>query len=148
MIPLTLGLLSRATGADLVGPGAPDELADVEVWGPVSTDSRVCGPGGLYVARRGEHADGHDYAPQAVAAGAVAVLGERPVEGVPTLVTDDVQAFLEFADRAHQPIGVQQLVPAELCRSGHVCLLVGLTANAAPATPWRRIARPGAVSGT
>ena len=38
-------------------------------------DSRECVPGGLYVARRGEHADGHDFAAAAVAAGAVAVLG-------------------------------------------------------------------------
>lgn len=109
MIPLTLGALRRATGADLVGPGTtrPVEGAgdagvveDVEVWGPVTTDSRECGPGSLYVARRGEHADGHDYAGQAVAAGAVAVLGERPVEGVPTLVTDDVQTAFGRVARA------------------------------------------------
>lgn len=89
MIPLTLAQLRDATGADLVGPaGAETTVVD----GVVSTDSREVGPGGLFVARRGEHADGHDFAPAAVAAGAVAVLGERPVEGVPTLVSEDVQA--------------------------------------------------------
>ena len=95
MIALTLGQLAEATGADLVG-GDPDVVVD----GPVSTDSRECGPGSLFVARRGERADGHEYVPSAVSAGAVAVLGERPVEGVPTLVSDDVQTAFGRVARA------------------------------------------------
>ncbi len=87
MIPMTLGELASATGASLVG-GTSETVVDASV----TTDSRECVPGSLYVARRGEHADGHDYAPAAAAAGAVAVLGERPVAGVPTLVVEDVQA--------------------------------------------------------
>ncbi len=95
MIPMTLAQLRDATGAELVGGGN-----DVVVDGVVSTDSRECGPGSLYVARVGEHADGHDFAPAAVEAGAVAVLGERPVPGVPTLVTDDVQTAFGRVGRA------------------------------------------------
>ena len=95
MIALTLDQLREATGADLVG-GADTLVVD----GTVTTDSRECRPGSLYVARRGEHADGHDYAPAAVAAGAVAVLGERPLEGIPTLVTDDVQTAFGRIARA------------------------------------------------
>lgn len=95
MIPLTLGELAAATGATLVGGDAA-----TVVDGPVTTDSRECGPGSLYVARRGEHADGHDFAPSAVEAGAVAVLGERPVAGVPTLVSDDVQTAFGRVARA------------------------------------------------
>ena len=86
MIPMTLGELAEVSGARLV---AGDEAAIVD--GPVTTDSRECRPGSLYVARRGEHADGHDFAPAAVEAGAVAVLGERPIPAVPTLVVEDVQ---------------------------------------------------------
>jgi UDP-N-acetylmuramoyl-tripeptide--D-alanyl-D-alanine ligase len=86
MIPMTLGELAAACEARLV---AGEDATVVD--GPVTTDSRECLPGSLYVARRGEHADGHDFAPAAVEAGAVAVLGERPVPGVPTLVVDDVQ---------------------------------------------------------
>ncbi len=95
MIPLTLGELAAATGARLVGGGG-----DVVVDGRVTTDSRECGPGSLYVARRGEHADGHDFAPAAVEAGAVGVLGERPVPGVPTLVADDVEVAFGRTARA------------------------------------------------
>ncbi|BDZ57607.1 hypothetical protein GCM10025872_12640 [Barrientosiimonas endolithica] len=68
------------------------------VDGPVVTDSREAAPGALYVARVGEHADGHDYVPGAVAAGAVAVLGTRQVGETPTVVVADVQeAFAALA---------------------------------------------------
>jgi len=86
MITMTLDELAAVCAARLVA----GEAATI-VDGPVTTDSRECLPGSLYVARRGEHADGHDFAPAAVEAGAVAVLGERPIPGVPTLVVDDVQ---------------------------------------------------------
>jgi len=95
MIPMTLGELASVTGASLVG-GADETV----VHACVTTDSRECVPGSLYVARRGEHADGHDFAPAAAAAGAVAVLGERPVEGVPTLVVADVQTAFGRVARA------------------------------------------------
>ncbi len=95
MIPMTLAELTHVTGAGLHG-GDPATVVD----GTVTTDSRECVPGSLYVARRGEHADGHDYAPAAAAAGAVAVLGERPVDGVPTLVVDDVQTAFGLVARA------------------------------------------------
>ncbi|MDC5697859.1 UDP-N-acetylmuramoyl-tripeptide--D-alanyl-D-alanine ligase [Intrasporangium calvum] len=88
MIPLTLKEIGALVGGRI--DGCPDP-AGVVVDGAVSTDSRECGPGSLYVARVGEFADGHDYAPAAVAAGAVAVLGSRPIGGVPTVVVDDVQ---------------------------------------------------------
>ncbi|WP_432478737.1 UDP-N-acetylmuramoyl-tripeptide--D-alanyl-D-alanine ligase [Nocardioides sp. GXQ0305] len=92
---MTLGEIASVTGARLTGGGS-----DVVVDARVTTDSRECVPGSLYVARRGEHADGHDFAPSAVAAGAVAVLGERPVADVPTLVTDDVQTAFGRLARA------------------------------------------------
>ncbi|QBR90846.1 UDP-N-acetylmuramoyl-tripeptide--D-alanyl-D-alanine ligase [Nocardioides euryhalodurans] len=95
MIRTTLGELASVTGARLVG-GDTDTVVDATV----TTDSRECVPGSLYVARRGEHADGHDYAPGAAAAGAVAVLGERPVDVVPTLVVEDVQVAFGKVARA------------------------------------------------
>ncbi|WP_243761692.1 UDP-N-acetylmuramoyl-tripeptide--D-alanyl-D-alanine ligase [Streptomyces sp. YIM 98790] len=63
------------------------------ITGPVVTDSRQAAPGSLFVAFRGQHADGHDYAAQAVSAGAVAVLATRPV-GVPAILVDDVTRAL------------------------------------------------------
>ena len=51
--------------------------ADVTVTS-VEFDSRKVRPGALFVALRGEHVDGHDFAGAAGTAGAVAVLGTRP----------------------------------------------------------------------
>ena len=48
---------------------------DVEVAG-LAYDSRRVEPGDLFIAIRGLHVDGHDYIPQALAGGAVAVMAE------------------------------------------------------------------------
>ena len=53
-------------------------------------DSRRVTQGALFAALPGEHADGHDYATAAMAAGAVAVLASRPVPGVPAIIVPDV----------------------------------------------------------
>ncbi|MEC8444251.1 MAG: UDP-N-acetylmuramoyl-tripeptide--D-alanyl-D-alanine ligase, partial [Pseudomonadota bacterium] len=45
----------------------------------VSTDTRTLGPGSLYVPLKGERFDGHAFAEQAKAAGAVAMLAEQPL---------------------------------------------------------------------
>jgi UDP-N-acetylmuramoyl-tripeptide--D-alanyl-D-alanine ligase len=90
VIPLHVQEVVRLTGATVVGdPGAPVVTADVEV------DSRRVQPGSLFVALRGERSDGHDHAAAAVAAGAVAVLSARPVDGVPCLVVPDPLAALQ-----------------------------------------------------
>ena len=97
MIPLMLARLAEITGGRLTGISA-EQAALTVIDGPVVTDSRECGPGGMYVARIGEHADGHDFIPQALQAGAVAALTGRPVDGVPCIVVDDVQdAFAALA---------------------------------------------------
>ncbi|MFF2039248.1 UDP-N-acetylmuramoyl-tripeptide--D-alanyl-D-alanine ligase [Kitasatospora sp. NPDC058170] len=84
MIALTLAEVAAAVGGTLDGAD-PDTV----VTGPVEVDSRKVRPGGLFAAFVGEHADGHDYADTAVAAGAVAVLASRPV-GVPAVLVDSV----------------------------------------------------------
>ncbi|MFD3701132.1 UDP-N-acetylmuramoyl-tripeptide--D-alanyl-D-alanine ligase [Streptomyces sp. NPDC058646] len=52
------------------------------------TDSREVVPGTLFVAIAGQRVDGHAFAAQTVAAGAVGVLATRPV-GVPAIVVED-----------------------------------------------------------
>lgn len=53
----------------------------------VTHDSRAVGPDALFCAVRGELSDGHDHAADAVAAGAAALLAERPLDlAVPQLV--------------------------------------------------------------
>ncbi len=51
---------------------------DVEILG-ISYDSRDVGPGHLFVCIKGERHDGHDFAGEAVSAGAVALVVERNV---------------------------------------------------------------------
>jgi UDP-N-acetylmuramoyl-tripeptide--D-alanyl-D-alanine ligase len=73
---LTLGEIAGATGGELVS-GDPELVV-----ASVSVDSRRIEAGGLFIALRAER-DGHDFAAGAVAAGAAAVLVERPVAGLP-----------------------------------------------------------------
>ena len=63
--------------------------ADAEITG-VQSDSRAVKPGDVYVAIKGLRADGHEFAAQAVAQGAVAVVAERPLDvTVPVAVVAD-----------------------------------------------------------
>jgi UDP-N-acetylmuramoyl-tripeptide--D-alanyl-D-alanine ligase len=89
VIPLTLEVV-----ADVVGGRIEGGVDGVVVTGPVVIDGREAGPGSLFAAFVGEHADGHDHAPQAAANGAVAVLGTRATE-LPTVVVDDPQRALQ-----------------------------------------------------
>jgi UDP-N-acetylmuramoyl-tripeptide--D-alanyl-D-alanine ligase len=56
------------------------------VFTGVSTDSRNISQGDLFVAIKGEHFDGADYAASAIKSGAVAVLSEFAIPDVPTLI--------------------------------------------------------------
>ncbi|MFJ9003499.1 UDP-N-acetylmuramoyl-tripeptide--D-alanyl-D-alanine ligase [Streptomyces canus] len=86
--------LSLAEIASVVG-GQTHDIPDpsAQVHGPVVIDSRQVKDGSLFAAFVGERVDGHDYADQAVRAGAVAVLAQRPV-GVPAIIVEDVQTAL------------------------------------------------------
>nr|BFF26434.1 hypothetical protein GCM10025732_43990 [Glycomyces mayteni] len=88
MIPLDLRAIAAVTGGTVAGDPA------VTVTAPAVLDGREAEPGGLLVAFAGEHADGHDFAAQAGAAGAAAVLGTRPT-ALPTVVVADAQAALQ-----------------------------------------------------
>lgn len=73
--------------------------ADMEMEIPdVSYDSRTVRPGGLFVAMTGFAADGHDFTGSAAAAGAAAVLCERPPkEDIPYIQTTDSRRALALA---------------------------------------------------
>jgi UDP-N-acetylmuramoyl-tripeptide--D-alanyl-D-alanine ligase len=84
MIELTVARVAEIVGGRLADISAADAAA-THITGTVEFDSRAVTPGGLFLALPGARADGHDFAPAAVAAGAAAVLAARPV-GVPAIV--------------------------------------------------------------
>ena len=75
MIAMTLAEVAAAIGVPV-----PAGQGDVVVRS-VEFDTRRVTAGALFVALRGEHTDGHALAPEAAAAGAVAVLGSAPIAG-------------------------------------------------------------------
>ena len=98
MIATSLEHLAGVTGGHLDVP-AGGLVGDLNA---VTTDSRAVPDGAaLFVALRGETRDGHDYAADAVAAGAAAVLAERRLPGlsVPTIVVDDTWRALRELGR-------------------------------------------------
>ncbi|MBS1838074.1 MAG: UDP-N-acetylmuramoyl-L-alanyl-D-glutamate--2,6-diaminopimelate ligase [Actinobacteria bacterium] len=93
----TVGGLAQRLGArllDVAPSGGSTPLSSI------THDSRRVLPGGLFCCVVGTHADGHDHAAAAVAAGAVALLVERPLDPaslgtpVPQIVVDDVRATM------------------------------------------------------
>src|SRR5215213_3132754 len=87
-------VLAEAGVAEIVGD------ADVEV-ASVAYDSADVEPGTLFFCVRGSRSDGHDFSPQAVSAGAVALVGERRLDlAVP-------QALVNDARRAMAPAAVR-----------------------------------------
>ncbi len=51
--------------------------ANTAITAPVEEDNRLIQPGGVFVARRGLSVDGHNFIPDAIQRGAVAIVGER-----------------------------------------------------------------------
>ncbi|SHI67572.1 UDP-N-acetylmuramoyl-tripeptide--D-alanyl-D-alanine ligase [Nocardiopsis flavescens] len=90
----TLAEIAAATRGRVV---AADPAAPVT---GIAYDSRRVAPGDLFVALNGEGRDGHDFAPSAIGAGAVAVLASRPLD-VPAVVVDDPLTALGELARAH-----------------------------------------------
>jgi len=101
MIPVTVEQAAEVLGVTPVGTG------DTEI--PITSlvaNSRKVSPGALFVALRGERADGHDFITGARANGAVAALVSRPVDpGLSLVVPDPLEGLAAIArdqvDRGH-----------------------------------------------
>lgn len=87
--------LSLQQVANALGVHAEDDA----VFTGVAIDNRKVQPGMLFVCIRGERFDGHDFAAQAAAAGASAIMAEHPVDAAcpQLLVQDTRQALLDLA---------------------------------------------------
>ena len=95
----------RVSLARLIGDDAPvpPGMGDLPVLG-VTADSRQVKPGYVFAAMPGSVSDGASFIPQAIAAGAVAVLAKDGVkaEGVPVIAADNPRLVLaHMAARFH-----------------------------------------------
>ncbi|HWK18176.1 MAG TPA: UDP-N-acetylmuramoyl-L-alanyl-D-glutamate--2,6-diaminopimelate ligase [Solirubrobacteraceae bacterium] len=78
-------------------PGAPPAARDVEIR-DLAYDNRRVGPGTLFFCVPGFTRDGHDFAPDAVQRGAVALVVERPLDlGVPEVLVNSVREAMAHA---------------------------------------------------
>jgi UDP-N-acetylmuramoyl-L-alanyl-D-glutamate--2,6-diaminopimelate ligase len=82
--------------AEVIGRDAP--AVDVTA---LAYDNRLVTPGTLFFCVPGFTRDGHDYADDAIARGAVALVVQRPLDsGVPEILVDDVRAAMAPAAAA------------------------------------------------
>ncbi len=82
--------------AEVIGRDAPD--VDVTA---LAYDNRLVTPGTLFFCVPGFTRDGHDFADDAIARGAVALVVQRPLQrGVPEILVDDVRAAMAPAAAA------------------------------------------------
>ena len=89
---IELDRLSQAVRPERTLHDAPTEITDL------AYDARRVTPGALFVCVPGLKADGHDFAPEAVAAGAAALVVERPLDlAVPQLVVADARQAMALA---------------------------------------------------
>jgi len=91
VIPLTLQQIAEAVGGQ-VQHADPQAVVDLVV-----TDSRAVTGGCLFVAIEGERVDGHSFAAQVCADGAVAVLSRRALPEPCIVVPDPVRALGKLA---------------------------------------------------
>lgn len=97
MIRMTLADVADAVGGVL--DLARSDTRDTIVSGMVDTDSRLIGPGDVFVAKPGDVTDGHLFVPAAVEAGAALALVEHRVDAEISqiVVSDVVQALADLA---------------------------------------------------
>jgi len=130
MIRMTLAEVAHAVSGTLHTRG--DDMAQTVVAGTVDTDSRLMGPGDVFVAKPGEVTDGHRFVDVAVAAGAALAIVERPVEApVSQIVVADAVAAL--ADLARE-------VVARVRAAGDL-KIVGITGSNGKTTTKNLLAR-------
>ncbi|MET8757047.1 UDP-N-acetylmuramoyl-tripeptide--D-alanyl-D-alanine ligase [Lentzea sp. NPDC004782] len=132
MIALTLAEIAQIVGGRLhATDGSP------VVTGSIEFDTRKITEGGLFLALPGERVDGHDFAAQAVASGAVGVLAGREVDApaviAPPVPTRHANAYVLAGDKNGEGAAVLEAL-AKLAR--HVTdrlkdlTIVGITGSA------------------
>lgn len=99
MIPLTISQISEVISGKTVGDGSK------LITGAAFFDSREVIPNGIFLALKGEHVDGHEFAMKALESGAGVVICTREIGATCIVVPDVVEAITKLA--AH----VRQIIP-------------------------------------
>ncbi|MGO1254919.1 MAG: UDP-N-acetylmuramoyl-tripeptide--D-alanyl-D-alanine ligase [Microbacterium gubbeenense] len=97
MIALSLAEIAAATRGELIRHG--DDTPETTVSGTVDTDSRNIARGDIFVAKPGEHTDGHRFVGTAADQGAALAIVEHVVDAPVTqiVVADAVAALSDLA---------------------------------------------------
>ncbi len=104
MISLTAEQISKITQGELFAP------KDLLVTDAPTFDSRSVTRGSIFLALKGNHSDGHDFAIQAIVNGAALVLSSRKVD-VPCIVVADVLVALgEIAHFVRQKLSSMTVI--------------------------------------
>ncbi|MBZ6373410.1 MAG: Mur ligase domain-containing protein, partial [Microbacterium hominis] len=130
MIRMTLAEVAAAVAGRLQTTDA--DTPDTTVDGTVDTDSRLIGPGDIFVAKPGEATDGHRFVAAAAQAGAALAIVEHPVDAPISqiVVADAVQALADLA----------RTVVAQV-RAGGDLRVVGITGSNGKTTTKNLLAR-------
>src|SRR5437870_4163333 len=93
-------LTQRVPGARLLLPGGAEDGPATQIEAVVYRADQAA-PGALFCCLRGQRADGHEFAPEAVARGAAALVVERPLGlPVPQLVVANARLAMALAAAA------------------------------------------------
>jgi UDP-N-acetylmuramoyl-L-alanyl-D-glutamate--2,6-diaminopimelate ligase len=85
---------------------------NIPITAPIAESTSAVQQGGIFVARKGKSADGHDFIPQAIANGAVAIIGEKPMDGlaVPYAQVRDSQSAIGILSAAYYHFPARQMM--------------------------------------
>jgi len=98
----------------------------------LSIDTRTLKAGDLFIPLK-DVRDGHDFIPMAYEKGAAAVISERPIDGAPGLVVENVQTALEDLARSKSDMAKRVAVTGSVGKTSvkemlaHICRAAGKT---------------------
>ena len=104
MIPLTVGEIAGIVEGEVFGD------SNAKVTAEPFFDSRKAIVGGIFLALKGEHLDGHDFVDQAISRGAVTAITTRPVGGTCIVVGDVLQALSKLGAEVRKRLPQMKVV--------------------------------------
>jgi UDP-N-acetylmuramoyl-tripeptide--D-alanyl-D-alanine ligase len=104
MIPLTISQISEVISGKIVGDG--NKL----ITGSAFFDSREIVSNGIFLALKGEHVDGHDFAINALEGGAGVIICTREIGSTCIVVSDVVEAITKLAAYVRQKISGMRVI--------------------------------------